>query len=179
MSVFRKLWARLTGAQPTVAAPPVEPEPVRKTSGDEVAESPTEEKPRSTWTAADDARLEQDARTLADEGRVREATDLLTSKGLVLAGHAASGDLPCLCRRCLVPDMTKAEVDGIEYTRDFVVAGRRVLFYWVPLELDDDATKLRYSMRTGLRDRVNELRLEARRRKHREQEPPLPGKIPT
>jgi hypothetical protein len=46
--------------------------------------------------------------------------------------------LPCLCRRCLQPELVQAEADGLSFVRRFVVGNKRVLWYWAPAEIADD-----------------------------------------
>jgi hypothetical protein len=113
------------------------------------------------WADADDVSLESRARALSEDGKTAEAVTLLSNEGRLFAGHVAGeGGLPCLCRQCLLPAVVSANSGGISFFRDFVVARRRVLFYWAPSDLGSKAEQLRYSMRTSLRVRLNELRLQ-------------------
>ena len=98
-----------------------------------------------------DPRLERDAHALMQRGDKAEAIALLKARVVLLARHDPSGTLPCLCKRCLVPVADTAESGGVRYTRDFVVAWHRALFYWVPAELAKDAKRVRKSMRSELR----------------------------
>jgi len=105
------------------------------------------------WTAEDDARLDGEARWLLAGGDPAGAVAVLADRGLLFARHAP-GSLPCLCKKCLVPEAGEAEHGGVRFVRDFVVRQRRVLFYWMPAELAPDAKRVRASMRAALEDRL-------------------------
>lgn len=99
-----------------------------------------------------DALREGAARALDAGGRHAEAVATLTRAHRVLSAHGR-GALPCLCGRCLVPTEARVELsDGTRYRRDFVVTGRWVLFFWVPDALARDATRVRASVRTAMRE---------------------------
>lgn len=179
MSFFSKLWDRLKGAPPPAPsseapkqAGPVEPaaakEQLAATGQPEQAELQQEQEATDEvgrrWSDSDDASLEERARGLDVSGEAAEAMALLLRDGMVLGEHTSDEGLPCLCRRCLVPGELQVERGGLTFQRDFVVARRRVLFYWAPTELGSDAEKLRYSMRNALRARVHELNLARWRR---------------
>ncbi|WP_146157698.1 hypothetical protein [Enhygromyxa salina] len=74
---------------------------------------------------------------LARLGRHREAFELLRDRFINLTAHDGP-TLPCLCRRCLQPDLGHAHARDMDFARRFVVARGRVLYYWAPLELADD-----------------------------------------
>ena len=59
-----------------------------------------------------------------------------------LNGHEAS-PLPCLCKRCFNPEKTRAEVEGVTFLRSHAVARGRVLYYWIPAELEADQKQVR------------------------------------
>jgi hypothetical protein len=77
------------------------------------------------------------AEALGAVGRHREAVELLAA-GLVNLNAHDGPTLPCLCRRCLQPELTAAEADGMSFVRRFVVGNGRVLWYWAPAEIADD-----------------------------------------
>lgn len=77
------------------------------------------------------------AEALDGAGRYREAVELLAAKLVNLNAHDGP-TLPCLCRRCLQPDVVRAEADGLSFVRRFVVGNGRVLWYWAPAEIADD-----------------------------------------
>lgn len=183
MSFFSKLWERITGAP---ASPPAAdaaehaaPDAPNQTAITAAASAPParapedrDERPQGQgadaedtrrWSDGDDESLEERARALGEAGDAAGALDLLSREGMLLVEHVAHDRTPCLCRRCLVPDVTACEAGGITFQRDFVVARRRVLFYWAPAELGADPVKLRFSMRNALRARVHELQLARRR----------------
>jgi hypothetical protein len=77
------------------------------------------------------------AEALEAAGRHSEAAELLTA-GLVNLNAHDGPTLPCLCRRCLQPELARAEADGLEFVRRFVVGNGRVLWYWAPAEIAND-----------------------------------------
>ena len=79
----------------------------------------------------------QAARSLTKLGRHCEAVELLQARFINLTAHDGP-TLPCLCRRCLQPDLDHALAQDLAFVRRFVVARGRVLFYWAPIELADD-----------------------------------------
>jgi hypothetical protein len=93
---------------------------------------------------------------LFDEDRPADAIALLSERGILFARHEVTA-LPCLCRRCLRPELRTAESSGVAYVRDFVVTRHRVLFYWTPTELTADAKHVRASLRAELRQRLRVL----------------------
>jgi len=99
----------------------------------------------------DEALRERAARALSEAGREREAVELL---GALINLTAHDGPtLPCSCRRCLVPERSEAEAEGLRFVRRFAVAHARVLYYWVPIELADDPGLAR-SVRARLAERL-------------------------
>lgn len=83
----------------------------------------------------DDALRERAALALSERGRHREAVELLAALTNLTAHDGPT--LPCLCRRCLAPERVEAEADGVRFTRRFVVARGRVLYYWAPTDIAD------------------------------------------
>jgi hypothetical protein len=77
------------------------------------------------------------AKALEHAGRHREAAEALATGLVNLTAHDGP-TLPCLCRRCLQPDLAAAEADGMAFVRRFVVGNGRVLWYWAPAEIADD-----------------------------------------
>jgi hypothetical protein len=77
------------------------------------------------------------AEALGRTGRHREAVQLLAEKLVNLNAHDGP-TLPCLCKRCLQPEVVQAQADGLEFVRRFVVGNGRVLWYWAPAEIADD-----------------------------------------
>lgn len=63
------------------------------------------------------------------------ATAATLRDGLVNLTAHDGPTLPCLCERCLQPDLGAAEADGMAFERCFVVARGRVLWYWAPVEM--------------------------------------------
>jgi hypothetical protein len=100
----------------------------------------------------DDALRERTARALEREGRHAESAQTLASAYVLLNAHGR-GALPCLCKRCFVAHEARIELaSGEKYRREFVVAERRALFFWVPDGLDKEAARVRASVRTAMRE---------------------------
>lgn len=76
---------------------------------------------------------------------------------ILFARHDDTTSLPCLCAKCLRPEVSAAEAHGVAFVRDFVVTEFRALFYWTPAELAGDALQVRASMRSELRERLRVL----------------------
>lgn len=77
------------------------------------------------------------AEALSAAGRHREAAELLAAGLVNLTAHDGP-TLPCLCRRCLQPELAAAQADGLAFVRRFVVGNKRVLWYWAPVEIAND-----------------------------------------
>lgn len=159
MSLFDKIKSWFAPASPAQSAEVEVPANEDVDEGAEVPQPP-ETRPRKRWTAKDDAELEGRARALLASGRAADAVELLGTANL-LARHETTR-LPCLCARCLKVAPDFFEVEGVRYVRDFVVARYRVLFYWTPEELMDDAKQVRASMRSSLRSQLRLRRAAAR-----------------
>jgi hypothetical protein len=93
------------------------------------------------------------AGALEAAGRHREAAEVLAIHLVNLNAHDGP-TLPCLCRRCLQPELAAAEADGLAFVRRFVVGEGRVLWYWAPVEIADDPGLTR-SVRARLLERLN------------------------
>lgn len=99
----------------------------------------------------DDALRERAATALRERGRHREAVEVLGALTNLTAHDGPT--LPCLCRRCLDPERVEAEADGVRFVRRFVVARKRVLYYWAPIEIADSPGLVR-SVRARLDSRL-------------------------
>jgi len=86
----------------------------------------------------DEATREQLARALNDDGRYVESEAVLDDGLTNLSAHDGP-TLPCLCTRCLESGLVESEADGMTFSRCFVVARGRVLWYWAPVALRDDS----------------------------------------
>jgi hypothetical protein len=143
-------------------APPAAPTPKATPYRGTVTAAPTEaptagaarlaRAERARLSAERARRLEEEARSCFDSGDPAKGIELL-QESVLLARHEQTS-LPCLCRKCLLPDLQVAESGGVTYVRDFVVAWNRVLFYWMPEELSPNARQVRASMRAALRRRL-------------------------
>lgn len=96
---------------------------------------------------------DQAARALYAAGRKREAVALLQAGFVHLNAHE-TGSLPCLCKRCLDPEVDRAAVSGTEFVRDHALAQGRVLFYWMPASLAGSGAEVRRGVAARLRSRL-------------------------
>jgi hypothetical protein len=133
--------------------PAAEADTPRESASVEADDEPRE---KGQSTPKEDARLEAEGRALFDAGDPAAAISFLSKHGILFARHEPT-TLPCLCKRCLRPDVSTAESGRVRYVRDFVVTKHRVFFYWTPAELGDDAKQVRASMRSELRHRLRVL----------------------
>ncbi len=79
----------------------------------------------------DDTLRVQAARALAAEGRYADSARLVAVRWRNLTAHQ-SGQAVCLCRACLQPAVGTVTQDGLALSREFAVAGGRVLWFWWP-----------------------------------------------
>lgn len=79
----------------------------------------------------DDTLRVQAARALAAEGRYADSARLVAVRWRNLTAHQ-SGQAACLCRACLQPAVGTVTQDGLALSREFAVAGGRVLWFWWP-----------------------------------------------
>ena len=97
----------------------------------------------------------------------RRAADLLDARGLTteamslvtsfvnLTGHEDPSPLPCLCAACLpAAPSTATSPEGVLFARAFVVAGTRVLHFWLIDELAADRDDVRRAVAAQLRSKV-------------------------
>jgi hypothetical protein len=173
MSIFDKLKGLFGGKPPEKPANddgdavPAPEESAGEEDGDagapsrarEVEDEADDDAPRRRTTPAEDRRIEGEARALFDGGDAKGGIALLDAQAILFARHerpeGGGEQLPCLCRKCLVPEKDGAEAQGVAYVRDFVVARHRALFYWMPKDLVDDAKRVRSSMRASIRHRLS------------------------
>lgn len=99
---------------------------------------------------------ERAARVATNAGRHAEAVEAL--RGLANLTAHDRGPLPCLCRRCLDPLVVECEADGQRFRREFSVVGKRVLYFWLPVELLDDARVVQRSVGAAMRARPGRRR---------------------
>ncbi len=102
----------------------------------------------------DEGLREQAATALLDVGRGHEATALLQAGFVHLNAHD-QGKLPCLCKRCLDPEVDHAVVSGREFARDHAVARGRVLFYWLPASLAGSRAEVRRNVAARMRKQLS------------------------
>ena len=100
-------------------------------------------------TAEQTEKILLEARSLERAGRHREATQLLTSRLRNFTSHGEDA-LPCLCKRCLVPDRVITERGGVHFMREYAVNNGRVLFFWIPAELEGRRGEVRHAVQVAL-----------------------------
>jgi hypothetical protein len=93
------------------------------------------------------------ARALHAAGQRREAVALLQAGFVHLNAHDA-GSLPCLCKRCLDPEVDRVAVSATEFVRDHALAQGRILFYWMPASLAGSEAEVRRNVAARLRSRL-------------------------
>jgi hypothetical protein len=85
-------------------------------------------------------------------GADRKDVDAVLAPLVNLTGHDDAGGLPCLCRDCLARAGASAEADGLTFHRSFVMAGSRVLHFW--LLADQGRAQVRASVAHALHRRL-------------------------
>jgi hypothetical protein len=100
-----------------------------------------------------DGGVEERARRQERAGDAAGAMRTLVD-GLIHLNAHDDGRLPCLCRDCIVPDEREAEAGGRLYRRSWTVAKGRVLFFWIPEDLDDKLPRVRNAVRASLHGRL-------------------------
>ncbi len=71
-----------------------------------------------------------------------------------VARHEEGSPLPCLCRRCLVEAKDRVEIDGQTYVRGTVEVNGRLLWFWLPAELQDELGELAAAVGARMRKRL-------------------------
>lgn len=87
-------------------------------------------------------------------GAERTEIDKVLSGFVNLTGHDDDAGLPCLCRECLPRAGVTAEAQGSKYFRSFVIAGTRVLHFWMLEDVSSDRTNVRASVHAALLKRL-------------------------
>lgn len=98
-------------------------------------------------TPGDDALRERAARAQQSEGDVEGSFKTLLDRLINVTAHAKGSPLPSLHRKAIKPAQVRVEADGDAYTREFVCARGRVLFFWLPESLGARAAEVRDSVR--------------------------------
>lgn len=71
-----------------------------------------------------------------------------------LTKHEDKGPLPCLCKHCLPASAERMEASGMTFVRSSTEALGRVLYYWMPEELEPSADLVARSVRSALASRL-------------------------
>lgn len=101
----------------------------------------------------DSALWEPSLRAMFSEGAHARAVELLAEQHAFLAGHDGEA-VACLCRKCMRSDQPDIELKGMPLTRDFVMVGRRVLFFWRPTDMTGVEEAMRRAVRDALAERL-------------------------
>ncbi len=101
-------------------------------------------------TPGDDALRERAARAQLAEGDTEGSFKTLLERLINVTAHAKGSPLPSLHRKAIKPALTRAESDGDVFVRDFVCAQGRVLFFWLPENLQAKGEEIRSSVRERL-----------------------------
>jgi hypothetical protein len=104
--------------------------------------------------APDDADSRRKAIDALDARGMRTEAASLLGGFINFTGHEDAPPLPCLCKACIATAPTTATVDGLAFTRAFVVSGTRVLHFWLPEELAGDRTEVKRAVGEHLRARL-------------------------
>jgi hypothetical protein len=97
------------------------------------------------------------AEALDDQGRDDEVAGVLAPL-VNLTGHDDDVGLPCLCMRCLPVAGRVASAHDMQFVRAFAVVGSRVLHFWMLAEQQPERAKVRASVASALRARLDAQR---------------------
>lgn len=106
-------------------------------------------------TSEQTEKLLHDARSLEGAGRYREAAQLLISRLRNVTGHEED-PMPCLCKRCILPDRAGAERAGQRFLREWAVSDGRVLFFWIPAELSGRRSEVQRAAQAALSGKLKQ-----------------------
>lgn len=101
-------------------------------------------------TPGDDELRERAARAQLSEGDVEGSFKTLLERLINVTAHAKGSPLPSLHRKAIKPTLARAESDGDAFVRDFVCAQGRVLFFWLPENLQAKGEEVRSAVRDRL-----------------------------
>lgn len=111
----------------------------------------------------DDLARERFARALKEAGALKSAESALSSVKHLNA-HESGAPLPCLCAICILSSPLELSLDGMAFTRDFVVKRGRVLHFWAPVEVLAMGSSAITSMRSSLSRQLKNLDKERKAR---------------
>lgn len=97
------------------------------------------------------------AEALDDQGRDDEVAGVLAPL-VNLTGHDDDVGLPCLCTRCLPGAGRAASAHDMQFVRAFAVVGTRVLHFWMLAEQQPERARVRASVASALRARLDAQR---------------------
>ncbi|WP_338864739.1 hypothetical protein [Myxococcus stipitatus] len=86
-----------------------------------------------------------------------DAELLLSSAGsrpVNFTAHQDASALPCLCKQCLPQSGERAEAQGMRFVRAQMESAGRLLYYWLPEELQGDARAVNAAVRTAFVGRL-------------------------
>jgi hypothetical protein len=86
------------------------------------------------------------------------AIDDSPAEGLInLTAHIkGKRDLPCLCRKCLDPDLTQATARGLSFLRASATSRGRILYFWMPEALRPQQAEVTRAVEVALAGKLRE-----------------------
>jgi len=68
--------------------------------------------------------------------------------------HDDTTPLPCLCKECFVQGTERMDVNGMSFVRSSVEASGRVLYFWMPKEIEKNVRIVKKSVQSVLQERL-------------------------
>ncbi len=68
--------------------------------------------------------------------------------------HEEQTPLPCLCKACILESSDRQSVQGMDFIRTSTEVAGRVLYYWLPSEIEKDSTLVKKSVQSVLQARL-------------------------
>ncbi|HRI62853.1 MAG TPA: hypothetical protein PK156_01410 [Polyangium sp.] len=68
--------------------------------------------------------------------------------------HEEHTPLPCLCKACILESSDRHSVQGMDFIRTSTEVAGRVLYYWMPAEIEKDSTLVKKSVQSVLQARL-------------------------
>ncbi len=68
--------------------------------------------------------------------------------------HEEGAPLPCLCKACILHTSDRMSAGGMDFLRMSTEVAGRVLYYWMPAELEKHSTLVKKSVQSVLQERL-------------------------
>lgn len=68
--------------------------------------------------------------------------------------HDEKSPLPCLCKMCILQSTDQVSAGGMNFLRMSTETAGRVLYYWLPAEIEKHATVVKKSVQSVLQERL-------------------------